>query len=371
MGSAPSKLREIPRDAWTHRLRRRLLTIPGIFLGALLWLLTAPLIGLLAFVVDLFRPVGGTELRPTRWATLRMWLFAGAYLGGEALGLMWLLGDWIRSGFGSRPERLRELAHATQRRWLRMHWNTTRRIYGLDVRVERPDRLPRGPFVVLMRHTSLIDPLISGVFLGADYKLRLRYVLKRGLLLDPCLDVGGHWMPNHFIDRSGQNRRRELRALRALASDMEDDEGVLIYPEGTRFSETRRKQALERLAKEDRLLHGLALRCHHTLPPRAAGTLALLNAAPKADVIVVYHAGFLGLSSFRDLWDGALTGRTIHVRLHHHKRDALPLEPEARVRWLFDVWARIDAWVATRESRSEHTHPRASRPRTTGPHPSV
>lgn len=318
-----------------------------LLLAATLWLITAPVIALAAFATDL--------VRRQRYATLRLWAFVGAYLWGELYGLTLLFAAWVGAGFGTKREKLQRSAYEVQRKWLRTLWQATARIYSLELRVERPSDLPRGPFVVLVRHTSMIDTMIPGVFLGADYKLRLRYVLKRELLWDPCLDVGGHWMPNHFVDRSGRDRKRELRAMRALAQGMGSDEGVLVYPEGTRFSDERRRRALERLATEDRELHGLALRCHHTLPPRPGGTLALLNGSPEADVLIVAHAGFLGLTSARDLWAGTVTGRRISIRISHIPREQIPREADARVRWLFDRWARLDTWVANRETRTTVT----------------
>ena len=38
-------------------------------------------------------------------------------------------------------------------------------------------------------------------YVSRRYHLRLRYVLKRELLWDPCLDIVGQRVPNIFVDR--------------------------------------------------------------------------------------------------------------------------------------------------------------------------
>ena len=321
-------------------------------LGALLWTALSPLGLLVAGIIDL--------VRRRRLATLRLWAFVGAYFWGEVLGLLGLGFAFIASGFGLSPSRLEANAYAAQDAWVGALWRITCRLYDLKLELELPPKLKKGPFIVLVRHTSLLDTMIPTMYLARRYGLRLRYVLKRELVWDPCLDVGGHWMPNHWVDRSGTSRKRELSALRALCSNLDPHMGVLLYPEGTRFSNVRRKEALARLASRDKELHGLAMRCHHTLPPRPSGTLAVLNGAANADILVCKHAGLLGLGSFKDLWDGTLVGQKIHVRVDRISRKDVPREPEKMVRWLFDTWASVDAWVSTREESPHRRRPPTS-----------
>ncbi|HRE89632.1 MAG TPA: 1-acyl-sn-glycerol-3-phosphate acyltransferase, partial [Myxococcota bacterium] len=85
-------------------------------------------------------------------------------------------------------------------------------------------------------HTSLVDTLLPTTYLTARRGLKLRWVLKRELLVDPCLDVAGSRLPNAFVARDGSDTEKALAQVRALATDLPADEGVLIYPEGTRFT---------------------------------------------------------------------------------------------------------------------------------------
>jgi 1-acyl-sn-glycerol-3-phosphate acyltransferase len=96
--------------------------------------------------------------------------------------------------------------------------------------------------IVLMRHASLADSLLPAVLLGTR-GLRLRYVLKRELLWDPCLDVVGQRLPNAFIRRGSGESDAEIDAIRALGRDLGDDEGVLIYPEGASPPQTNGARA--------------------------------------------------------------------------------------------------------------------------------
>ena len=137
----------------------------------------------------------------------------------------------------------------------------------LRFRVENTAALRPGPVVVLFRHASIIDNLLPYAFITGVGGPRLRWILKKELLTDPALDIGGHRMPNYFVDRGSADPEAERSAIRALASDLGPDEGALIFPEGTRFSESRRKRALERLRETDPELHRRARNWRRVLPP--------------------------------------------------------------------------------------------------------
>ncbi len=71
-----------------------------------------------------------------------------------------------------------------------------------------------GDAIVLSRHASLGDSLLSGWALATELRLQPRYVLKKELLFDPCLDIVGLRVPNHFLDREASDGSVELDALR-------------------------------------------------------------------------------------------------------------------------------------------------------------
>ena len=119
---------------------------------------------------------------------------------------------------------------------------------------------------MLARHGSQGDALLVASIL-ATAGLRPRFVLKRQLLWDPCLDVVGHRIPNYFVDRDSTDNQTELGNIRQLASDLEDDEAVVIFPEGTRYSDAKREKAIDLL--------GIAA------PERVASCLLYTSPSPR------------------------------------------------------------------------------------------
>ena len=178
--------------------------------------------------------------------------------------------------------------------------------------------------------------------------MRLRYVFKRELLWDPCLDIVGQRVPNVFVDRFSDDSEGEIRRTRELTRDLGPRDGLLIHPEGTRFSEAKRERILERLHREgDAKLLEYARSLQSVLPPRPGGTLALLEAAPEADVVVCAHTGFEGAASLAQIWQGALVHQTVRVQFRRIPRDAIPTGRDDRLAWLLEEWQRVDAWVAS------------------------
>jgi 1-acyl-sn-glycerol-3-phosphate acyltransferase len=206
--------------------------------------------------------------------------------------------------------------------------------------------------LLLLRHASTGDTLLASALVGRPHGIRLRYVLKRELLWDPCLDVVGNRLPHVFVDRASDDSQREIARVQALARDLSARDGVLIYPEGTRYSEAKRRRVLERLAREgDAKQLEYARSLHSVLPPRPGGTLALLDAAPGADVVLCAHTGFEGSATLGQIWKGGLLHATIHVRFQRIPRAAIPTSRAAQSEWLRERWQEIDAWVARQRAR--------------------
>jgi hypothetical protein len=131
-----------------------------------------------------------------------------------------------------------------------------------------------------------------------------------------------------------------------LAAGLGPDDGVLIFPEGTRFTEKKRARIIEKLkARGDGAATERAEALQHVLLPKRGGPLALLQAAPEADVVLLAHAGFEAAGTFPSLWRGDLVGARVRVRLDWVPRDKLPTSESEQEVWLYDEWARIDAWL--------------------------
>lgn len=322
------------------RLRRRLVTIPAIDLALLVFVALAPATFVLAALADLV-------LR-RRGVALRLWAFLGAYLAINLLGQLLLLGVWLASGCGLARARLVRWTYAVQSLWVSLLFGAATRIWQLRWTVEGGEQVLPAPVVVLVRHASLLDTLIPSVFVTRGQGIPLRFVLKRELLVEPCLDIAGHWLPNHFVDREPSDSRAEIDAIERLAAELAPGEGLLIYPEGTRFSAGKRRKILAGLAERSPELHARASALTHTLLPRAGGSLALLRKAPQADVLLVGHEGLGGFATVADMTSGALVGRTIHVRFWRYSAASLPADDEARAVWIYERWAELDRWVASR-----------------------
>jgi 1-acyl-sn-glycerol-3-phosphate acyltransferase len=229
-----------------------------------------------------------------------------------------------------------------------------RRVYGLRVEAE-PCEAGARPLLVLVRHASLLDALLPTVFVSAPTGTRLRYVMKREPLLDPCLDVVGQRLPNVFVARGAAEPEREEDAIRELARDLGPGEGVVIYPEGTRFTPEKRARARAHrgVGRRGAPRRVAAERLRHVLPPRSRGPLALLEAAPHADVLLLAHHGLEGASHAGPILRGAPIGRRVQVRCWRVPVAELPRDRAGRLAWLDAEWARIDAWIEACEERAQ------------------
>ena len=56
-------------------------------------------------------------------------------------------------------------------------------------------------------------------------------------------------MPNYFLDRRSTDAAAEVEQVRALGRELGEGDGVLIYPEGTRFTPEKRERAIEILRR--------------------------------------------------------------------------------------------------------------------------
>ncbi|HEX7667082.1 MAG TPA: 1-acyl-sn-glycerol-3-phosphate acyltransferase, partial [Polyangiaceae bacterium] len=317
----------------------RAISVPGYALALAIWITTAPLVVPLLFVVDLAR--GG------RSSLLRFWITFGAFFGCEMLGLV-AAAFLAVTGNGSDLDRNYRL----QWWWARMLLAVTRTVFAMKVEVEGIEAARGGPIVLALRHASVGDTLLPAALVSSATAIRLRYVLKRELLWDPCLDIVGRRLPNAFVRRGSSDPARERLLVAGLAAGLGPNDGVLIFPEGTRFSPRRRADALAKLAISH---HELAVRAQafeNVLPPRLGGMLALLEAAPAADVVFGAHTGFDGVRTLGDLVNGALVGRTIRLRLHRVPAAEIPADHDARVAWLFDQWKKVDDFVAAGKDAS-------------------
>jgi 1-acyl-sn-glycerol-3-phosphate acyltransferase len=183
------------------------------------------------------------------------------------------------------------------------------------------------------------------VYYAIPQKFRLRYVLKKELLIDPCLDIVGNRLPNYFVDRGGQDSESARQGVAALLGDLGSNEGLLIYPEGTRFSEEKRTALAHRYAESADMQKQLA-RWQRLLPPRLGGALAVLKANPQRDLIFCAHSGFEGSSHFSTLINGSWINARIKIEFWRIPYPEVPTEEKAQTLFLFDQWDRMERTVS-------------------------
>jgi 1-acyl-sn-glycerol-3-phosphate acyltransferase len=287
-------------------------------------------------------------VRGSRWALSRCALFFVFYLGCEVIGIAVAAGLWVGQ---LAVDRTRYLTwnFRVQCWWARTLFAGAERLFGMRLDVKGLDQLGTGPILLFMRHASVGDTVLPAVLVSSCQGIRLRYVMKRELLWDPCLDIVGNRLPNYFVRRGSSDSAGEIAAVRRLADGLAPGEGIFIYPEGTRFSAERQRRALDRIRRHgDADLVARAEQLRSVLPPRLGGTLALLDVETGADVVFCVHFGFDGIRSFQDLLGGGLIDRSIEVEFWRVPAAHIPEDRDARIGWLYDQWSRVDEWVGRR-----------------------
>jgi 1-acyl-sn-glycerol-3-phosphate acyltransferase len=328
------------------RLRRRLISVPAIFAAAVLMVVLCPVWIVVSALADLVRG-------RFRLPTTRLLAFGTGWAWLELIGVTTAFGLWLTHRSGDLAAHYR-----IKRWWAGSLMKTLELTTGIALEYENLDQVAPGRAVVLCRHASLADSLVSAyVFTGPANK-HTRYVLKKELEADPCLDIVGHRLPNHFLDRTSSDATAELDALRALSGrngGIGPDDVAVIFAEGTRSSPKKRDRALEKIGERDPERAARLAGLQHLIPPRPAGSRALLQGDPAADVVLAWHVGFDGLSNF----DGILKHlahkpRPVQFRMKRVPRAEVPVDDEAAFEgWLDTAWLQMDADV----HRMLNSHP--------------
>jgi 1-acyl-sn-glycerol-3-phosphate acyltransferase len=322
---------------------RRFVSIPGYVVAFLLLVIGAPIWLPLCAIVDLVR---------RRSVALRCAAFLIVFFSSELAGLAVCAALSIWKPFASPGvDRWRTLHYRLQTWWGSTIFRAIVHLFSLRVEVEDIADLGRGPYLLLVRHVSSADTLLASAFVTGPHGIRLRYVLKRELLWDPCIDVVGNRLSHVFIDRHSADSGREIELVESTTRDLGLRDGVLIYPEGTRFTTEKRERILRRLDESgDAEALASAKMLHRVLPPRPGGVLALLRTAPAADVVVCSHTGFEGTTTIGQIWRGALVSRTVRVQFRRVSRNAIPDSDSEALTWLRSEWRRMDGWVSSHSS---------------------
>ena len=323
---------------------RRLLLAPGVVLLAVAVAVTVPIWVLLA--------LAASPLVPGRLRPLRLLWIGAVYLVWDAAALLALFALWLASGFGARKRSpaFQRLHYLLAGRFLQvLFWHSRWALrLNIDVVGTDPDTaLPGRPELVLCRHAGPGDSFILIHALVNWFHREPRIVLKESLQWDPAIDVLLNRLPNRFIAPGPDGRESVIKQIGHLATDLDDDDAFVIFPEGGNFTPTRRLRAIARLRALG--LERMALRAErmqHVLAPQPGGLLAALDAAPDAGVIFVAHTGLDRLLTVTDVWRELPMDKRIVMRFWSVPPEEIPAGRQERIDWLFDWWARIDEWVA-------------------------
>lgn len=337
-------------DTYDQGMRRRLATVPGLYLLGILLVALSPVWLPAAFIVDLVR-------RKFRFPSVRLLSFALAWSWLEIAGVtasfvFWSTGQRANNG----------LHYGLQRWWARNLLRALRVLCGVHIEVDNVDALRTGPVLLFARHASLADSLVSAYVVSDLARMKPRYVLKRELLVDPCLDIVGQRLPNHFLDRNAADSGPELRALEQLTAGMDAESVGIIFPEGTRANQVKRERAIGKIASSDADRGRRLAEIRHLLPPRPSGAAAMARGNPRADVVIGWHVGFEGLDTFGGIYRSLSRPLApIHFSFMRFPRAEVPaVDAESNgsfTRWLDERWVEIDGAVdralATRKTSTE------------------
>lgn len=312
---------------------RRPITGLGVFLIAIVLTVTLPLWAIVTMVVDAVRG-------RVRFPISRLIAFATCWAWLETSGLVVVLFLFF-SGRG----RSVTAHYALQTWWCRSLIQALGFTVGLQISVEGAENVGEGPFVAFCRHASLADSIMSSWVVASHVGLRPRFVLKKELKIDPCLDILGHRLPNYFVDRESSDIAGELQGIEQMAAGLGVKDCAVIFPEGSRASEKKRVRALERLRERSPQRAETLAGLKYLIPPKPAGANALLSAVPEANVLTMWHSGFDGLDTFSGILSHLGRAKAnVHVRVEEISRSSIP-SGEAFVSWLDAKWVEMDIAV--------------------------
>jgi 1-acyl-sn-glycerol-3-phosphate acyltransferase len=289
--------------------------------------------------------------------SLRLTGFALVWFVAETVALVALAGLWVVSGFGGRmrTEPYQSRHYAVMRRFLDTMYEGAEKTYGLRVEVDEPDltgdelaaRLTR-PIIVLSRHAGPGDSFLLVHQLLSVYRRRPRVVMKAALQLDPSVDIVGNRLPNVWIKSRQVGEHIFTEQIARLARGLDARGALVIFPEGGNWTPGRWRRGVRRLEHVGRTdLAERARDMPNLLPPRPGGAIAAIAACPDADVIFVAHAGLDNIVTVGDVWGKFPIDQVIRARWWRVPPDQVPraADHEEQVRWLYDWWERIDAWI--------------------------
>ncbi len=344
------------RDDAATRLLRRTLTVGAYALAFAALAGLSPVALAAALLADL---ASGSRL-----ALARAYLMTLVYLAYELVGVAVAAALWLRGGGEAR---FLDGNYRLQWWWAGGLFDATRALFGLRVEVTGAAEVAPGPVLVFARHVSVADTLLAAALLSRPHGARLRYVLKRELLWDPCLDIVGHRLPNAFVRRGSRDTAGDVAAVRGPRRGPRPARRRAHLPRGD-ARDAGPPPARPRAHRGRARRHARADRAGaRARPPPAAAPRGRPRAAGGR------ARGRRGLPRARGLRRRPHARRPAprragraHVRVHlwRRPRAEVPADREGRERWLAAQWQAMDDWVgqlASREGTKVSPRTRAAR----------
>ena len=326
-------------ETFAVRWKRRSRTIPLMLAATAVLMITWPMMLPAAAITDLAR---GRR----RFPTVRLALFAMQYALNDSAEILLAPVLWLFAGCGTRLDRPASISrHQRLQAWsIAVLARRAERLLGVRLALDpaATEALTPGPVIVLCRHVNIIDASIPAL-LYQRIGFHIRGVIMAELLADPGFDLIYRRTGSVFIPRD--NGPEAVALLRGLRDGIDASTAVVIFPEGRLFRADLRDRFLTKIAGVDPERAQRLAPLRHVLPPRPGGVLALLNALPSADVVVIAHAGLDQFASFADLARAAPLARPIKVTAWRTPSTAIPRDPSDCIAWLDQQWLRVDEWI--------------------------
>ena len=308
-------------------IKRRFLTISAVVVITALLVILAPLlivVSLLASVFPNFR-TAPHSLAFIYWFVICEWIGLARFV-------------WVYTLYRNKPvflQRLRDI----QFWWAQALFDLGKWVFELKIEVRGNDALKGRCAILLSRHTSMADTVLPLLYFGKARVESLRYVLKQELQYFPCLDIGGNLLPNVFVDRSGADSATAVAAVSELVATAGDEESVLIYPEGTRFTQAKH----DALGEKRPQLREQLERWPGLLPLRLGGVSAMLANNPGKDLVFLAHVGFEGSANIHDLLGGGWLRQRVILQFWRIPYADIPKGDATE--FLFSEWDKMQGVV--------------------------
>ncbi len=222
---------------------------------------------------------------------------------------------------------------------------SAQKLFSINIKIRGLESLQtNSAFIFFMRHVSLFDVLLMEALVAYPFDISIRYIMKKELLWNPCIDIVGQRLVNYFVNRSARNKTLEIKNISLLAKNLKVKDSVLIYPEGTRFNIKKRTHILRKLKKSNNIhFYKYAKSLKKTLPPRLGGSLGLLvENNNEADVVFCNHIGFEIFSNFIKLFQSNFIGNTIFIKFNKVLFKDIPKNKKNLKKWFLQRWLQLD-----------------------------